>query len=100
PAPVDREDMAGDVGGGVGGEEDGGSLEIVRGAPAAGGDAAEDFGGAFFVRAEGGGVVGGHVAWRYGVDRDLVLRQFVGENFGQAHDRGFAGGVRGNADAA
>ncbi len=42
PAAVDGEDGAVEVGGGVGGEEDDGTLQVGGLAPAAGGDAGED----------------------------------------------------------
>ena len=100
PAAVYGEDGSGDVVGGGGGKEEGGTGEILRLAPAAGGDALEDLAVAGFVGLEGFGVGRCEVARGDGVDLDVFRRPLVGEGLGELGDSALGCGVGGDADAA
>ena len=87
------------VGRGVGSEIDGGSFEVFRVAPAAGGNAGEDGLAALGVVAEGFGVIGVDVAGGYGINVDASACPLVGECLGELADTSFAGSVTGDIDA-
>src|SRR5579863_2338724 len=97
-AAVDVEDVAGDVGGGVGGEEDDGAGDFEVGAGAAEGDLGEHGLALLFVEAVSHG--GFNKAGSDGVDGDAAGGDFAGERSSEADESGLAGGVVGLAGLA
>ena len=100
PAAIDGEHRAGDVVAGGATEIEGGTGDVLRLAPAGGGDALEDLAVAGLVGLQGFGVGGGEVAGGDGVDPDVLWRPLVGEGFCELRDAAFAGRVGGDADAS
>ena len=88
-AAVDYEDVAGDEGGGVGGEEDGGAFQVVVAAEAVQGNSAEE--GVLVSLDEDLRHVGWEPAWSDGVHLDIVHAPFAGEILGENDDAAFAG---------
>lgn len=100
PAAIDDEDVAVDVVGGAGGEEDGGAGDVFGLAPAGGGNALEDLAGTLGIIAQGLSVVGIHIAGGDGVDVDALGSPLIGEGFGELADAAFGCGVRRHGDSA
>src|SRR5882762_2020611 len=97
-AAVDVEDVAGDVGGFVAGEENDGGGDILAGAHAAERNAHFQF---FFYFVGKDGCHGRLDETRsHGVDRDVARSDFDGDGFGEADEAGFGRDVIGLAGVA
>ena len=100
PASVYGEDCSCDVIACGGAEKESCSGEVLRLAPAGGGDAFEDLAVAGFVCLEGFGVGGAEVAGGDGVDLNSFGGPLVGEGLGELGDATLAGSVGGDTDAS
>src|SRR6476646_6217777 len=85
-AAVDVQDLAGDVGGEVGCQEEDGVCYVVRVADALGGDGLEH--GIFEFLGEDGGDVGLYEAGGYGVGGDVAAGDLAGDGLGEADQTG------------
>ena len=98
PATVDHEDVPVHVVGGAGGEEDGGSDEILGFSPAARRDPLEDLAAAPVVGAERGGVGRSHVARSDRVHVHSASGPLVRQGSRDRRDSRLRSGVGGNPD--
>src|SRR5690606_9211230 len=97
-AAVDVQGLAGDVGGFVGGQVDGGGGDLVARAEAAGGDVLED--GLALLVVEHVGHRAGDEARGDAVDGDAAAADLLGQRLGEADHAGLGGGVVGLARVA
>src|SRR5688572_29799398 len=86
PPAVDHQDVAVDVVGSAGRQKDHCAGQIPGVSPTPGRDPLQNLAAPLGVRPQGGGVVGGHVAWRDRVDVDPEGGPLVRERLGELRD--------------
>src|SRR5258708_10319530 len=99
PSAVNHEHMAVNVITRRGRKKHGGSTNVVRFSPSRRWDAFENLAVANFIALQRGGVVGAHVARRDRVHVHALRCPFVGQRFGQLHDRPLGRSIRRNGIA-